>query len=154
MAHFSMKKMVLVPVGMRVLTPWARRPKSLARALIQVSSLGPQMRCRYSSAWPLVGLMTTLACSSRYIRWLREATYHSCVPPFQQLYGDRRGQGRILYCEFSTGSSWSGSMMAGVGVGAGCRILWAEVMGTGWGGGLWLTSKIGRASCQPEIRSG
>ena len=26
--------------------------------------------------------------------------------------------------------------MAGVGVGAGCRILWVEVMGTGWGGGL------------------
>ena len=26
--------------------------------------------------------------------------------------------------------------MAGVGVGVSCRILWAEVMGTGWGGGL------------------
>ena len=64
MADFDTKKMVLVTVGMRVTTPWARRPKSLVRALIQVSLLGPQMRCQYSSAWPLVGLMTTLACSS------------------------------------------------------------------------------------------
>ena len=60
---FATKKKVLVPVGMRVPTPWNRRPKSLASALIQVSPLGPRMRCRYSSAWLLVGLMTTLACS-------------------------------------------------------------------------------------------
>ena len=121
---------------MCVLTPWARCPKYLAKALIQVSPLGLRMRCRYSSPWTLVGSMTTLACSSLCIRWLRAAKYRVCVPPFQRLYGDGRGQGCRLYREFSTGSSWSGSMMAGVGVGAGCRILWAEVMGTGWGGGL------------------
>ena len=61
---FSINNTVLVPVGMRVPTPWSRSPKSFARALIQVSLLGPRMRCQYSSAWPLVGLMTTLACSS------------------------------------------------------------------------------------------
>ena len=62
-ADFSIKKTVLVTVGMRVPTPWARRPKLLARALIQVSLFGPRMKCRYLSAWPLVGSMTTLACS-------------------------------------------------------------------------------------------
>ena len=36
----------------------------------------------------------------------------------------------------STGSSRSGSMMAGVGVGVGCRIHWVGVMGTGLGGRL------------------
>ena len=44
MADFATNKTVLVPVGMRVPTPWDRRPKSLARALIQVSPLGPRMR--------------------------------------------------------------------------------------------------------------
>ena len=43
-------KTVLVPVGMRVPTPWVRRPKSLARALTQVFLLGPRVRCRYSIA--------------------------------------------------------------------------------------------------------
>ena len=38
-------KTVLVPVGMRLPTPWARRPKSLARALTQVVPSGPRMRC-------------------------------------------------------------------------------------------------------------
>ena len=64
MADFSIKKTVLVPVGMRVPTSWARRPRLLARDLIQVSPFGPQMRCQYSSAWLLVGLMTMLACST------------------------------------------------------------------------------------------
>ena len=131
-----MKKTVFVPVNIRVPTPWDRHPKSLARALIQVSPLGPRMRCRYSSAWLLVGLTMTLDCSSWRIRWLRAATYRGCVPPCQRLYGDGRGQGRRLYCEFSTGLSRSGSMMAGVGVEVGCRIHWAGVMGTGLGGGL------------------
>ena len=44
MGDFATKKMVLVLAGMRVPTPWVRRPKSLARALIQVSPLGPWMR--------------------------------------------------------------------------------------------------------------
>ena len=65
---------------------------------------------------------------------MRAATYHGCVPPFQRLYGDGRGRGCRLYRKFSTGSSWYGSMIAGVGVGDVCRILWAEVMGTGWVG--------------------
>ena len=64
MADFDIKKTVLVPVGVRVPTPWARRPRSLAIALIQVSPLGLQMRCQYLSAWPLVGSVTALACSS------------------------------------------------------------------------------------------
>ena len=64
MSDFAIKKTVLVPVGMQVPTPWARRPKLSARVLIQVSPFGTRMRCRYSSAWPLIGSMTTLACSS------------------------------------------------------------------------------------------
>ena len=67
-ADFAIKKTVLVPFCTRLPTPWARRPKSLASALIQVSPLGTQMRCRYLSAWLLVGLMTTLACSSLWIK--------------------------------------------------------------------------------------
>ena len=50
MEDFATKKTVLVPVGMRVPTPWARHPKSLARALTEVLPLGQHMRCRYSSA--------------------------------------------------------------------------------------------------------
>ena len=50
MAYFATKKTVLVPVVMRVPTPWARRPKLLVRALIQVLPLRPRMRCRYSNA--------------------------------------------------------------------------------------------------------
>ena len=50
MEDFATKKTVLVPVGMRVPTPWERRPKSLARALAQVLPSGPQTRCRYLSA--------------------------------------------------------------------------------------------------------
>ena len=98
--------------------------------------MGPRMRCRYSSAWPLFRSMPTLACSSWWIRWLRAASYRGCVPPCQRLYGNGRGWGRILHQKFSTGSSRSGSMMAGVGVGVGCRIHWDEMMGTGLGGGL------------------
>ena len=63
-----------------------------------------------------------------------EAKYRGCVPPCQRLYGDGQCQGRRLYSNFSTGSSRLGSTMAGVGVG--CRIQWAGVMGTGLGGGL------------------
>ena len=50
MADFATKKTVLVTVGMRLSMPWVGCPKSLARGLIQVSPLGPWMRCRYSSA--------------------------------------------------------------------------------------------------------
>ena len=63
-ADFAIKKTVLVPVGMRVLMPWAMHPKSFASALIHMSPLGTGMRCQYLSAWPLVGSMTILACSS------------------------------------------------------------------------------------------
>ena len=50
MAYFATKKTVLVLVGMRVPTPWTRRPKLLARALTQVLLSGPRMRCQYLSA--------------------------------------------------------------------------------------------------------
>ena len=49
-SQFPTKKTVLVPVVMRVLMPWARRPKFLTIALIQVSPLGARMRCQYLSA--------------------------------------------------------------------------------------------------------
>ena len=67
---------------------------------------------------------------------MRVDTYRGCVPPFQRLYGSGRGRGYRLYSGVRTGSSRSGSMMAGVGVGVGCHIHWAGVMGTGLGGGL------------------
>ena len=40
----GMKKIVLLPRGMRVPTPCARRPISFARAVIQVSASGPLER--------------------------------------------------------------------------------------------------------------
>ena len=58
------------------------------------------------------------------------------MPPCPRLYGDGRGRGLRLYREFSTGLSRLGLMMAGVGVGVGCCIHWAGVVGTGLGGGL------------------
>ena len=74
MEDFSTKKTVLVPVGMRVPTPSARRPKSLARALTQAALSGPRTRCQYSSACLLAGSMTVLACYSCWGRWLSAAT--------------------------------------------------------------------------------
>ena len=50
MEDFATKKTVLVPVGMRVPTPWVSRLKLLVMALTQVSPSGPRMRCQYSSA--------------------------------------------------------------------------------------------------------
>ena len=64
------------------------------------------------------------------------ARYCGCVPPFQRLYGYGRGWGGRLYHKTSTGSSRLRSIIAGVGVGVGCRIYWAGVMVTGLGGGL------------------
>ena len=72
----------------------------------------------------------------RWIQWLRAATYRVCVPPCQRLYVDGRGRGLRLYREFSTGSSRSVSMMSVVGIGVGCCIHWAGVMGKGLGGVL------------------
>ena len=58
---FPMKKMVLFPFGMQVPTPWAKRPKSLAKARIQTSRFGPLMSLWYSWDSPVMGLMTALA---------------------------------------------------------------------------------------------
>ena len=57
----GMKKMVLVPLGMRVPTPCARRPKSLASARIQTAAFGPFTKSRYSSSCPVCSSKTALA---------------------------------------------------------------------------------------------
>ena len=64
------------------------------------------------------------------------ATYRGCVLPCQSWEVDGQGRGYRVYREVSTGLSRSGSMMAGVGVGVGCRIHWTGVMGTSLGGVL------------------
>jgi hypothetical protein len=56
-----MKKQVLVPEGIRVLTPWASHPSSLAKDWSQISKSGPSMRCLYSCTLPVVALVTELA---------------------------------------------------------------------------------------------
>ena len=57
-AERGIKNMVLLPDGIRVPTPWARRPRSLAKAVIHVLDSGPVERSRYSRLWLDIGSMT------------------------------------------------------------------------------------------------
>ena len=54
------KKTVLVPVGMRVSTPCASLPRSLARLQVQTSLLGPRSKCQYSRDLPVTSSVTEL----------------------------------------------------------------------------------------------
>ena len=57
---FGMKLKVLVPVGILVPTPLARRPSSLANDVAQIPLVVLCMRCLYSRDAPIFGSMTAL----------------------------------------------------------------------------------------------
>ena len=59
-SDFKMKWMVFVP-SILFLTPWARRPNSLANDRSQISRSGPIMRWRNSWRSPVIGFVTELA---------------------------------------------------------------------------------------------
>ena len=60
---FWYEKIVFVPDGIRVPTPCAKRPRSLANAVIHVAALSPVLRWRYSRALPDCASTTELACA-------------------------------------------------------------------------------------------
>ena len=55
-----MKPNVLEPVDIRVPTPLASLPSSLAKEVRQMSAVSPVTRCRYSREAPVVGSRTSL----------------------------------------------------------------------------------------------
>ena len=59
-----MKVVVSFPVGIVVPTPCARRPRSLAKALIQISMSGPFSRWWYSRMVPVSESITGHAINS------------------------------------------------------------------------------------------
>ena len=75
-SHLRMKKTVLVPVGMRVKIPYASRPRSLDKLLVQIFWFGPLKSCRYSKDWLVTSSMIELA-SRRSVT----LTYQTLVPP-------------------------------------------------------------------------
>ena len=65
-SSFGMKYIVLVP-SICLLTPWAKRPNSLAKYLVHISLSGPLMRWRNSWSTPVSGFRTAFAPSYIYI---------------------------------------------------------------------------------------
>src|SRR5687767_1892377 len=61
----AMNLMVLVPDGMRIPTPWASRPNSLAKDVSHCSLVCPvtlpETRCQYSYVFPVTVSITALA---------------------------------------------------------------------------------------------
>ena len=57
----DMNNTVFVLVGLLVPTPWASRPRSFARLVLQMSLLGPGIRQEYSRDWPVLVSITVLA---------------------------------------------------------------------------------------------
>ena len=56
----GMKAIVFVAVGIRVPTPFAKRPSSLANDICQIVLVGPWMRSLYSKEEPVTGSTTEL----------------------------------------------------------------------------------------------
>ena len=59
-ADCLIKKIVFVPLFIRVPTLYASQPRSLARAVVHVFLVGPRMRCLYSRTVPAEGSITEL----------------------------------------------------------------------------------------------
>ena len=73
-----MKNMVSLP-RMRLPTPWANLPKSLARDVIHISLSGPLDRAPYSREVPVASSMTAFASNSLCTMWVVAAIYCPCI---------------------------------------------------------------------------
>ena len=62
MFFFLMKNTVFVPLGIRVPTPCANRPRSFARLVSHRRLSGPCAKCLYSRILPVSESTTALAC--------------------------------------------------------------------------------------------
>ena len=75
-SSFGMKYIVLVP-SILLLTPWAKRPNSLAKYLVNISLSGPLMRWRNSCRTPVIGFRTAFA--SKLLIYLSELAYRALL---------------------------------------------------------------------------
>ena len=78
-SYFGMKYIVLVP-SIRLLTPWAKRPNSLATYLVHISLSGPLMRWRNSCNTPVIGFRT--AFDSKLYICLAALAYRALLTAF------------------------------------------------------------------------
>ena len=56
-----MKKIVFLPVGILVPTPWASPTRSFVKYLVHIFEFGPRRRAGYYSSVPVICLVTSLA---------------------------------------------------------------------------------------------
>ena len=72
-SSFGMKYMVLVP-SILLITPWAKRPNSLARDLVYIPLSGPLVRWKISCNTPVTEFRTEFA--SKLLIYLTALAYH------------------------------------------------------------------------------
>ena len=65
--HGWTKNIVLVPVFILAPTPWASRPRSLARAFFHMTLLGPFIRFLYSRDSPVKPITVLMRLSTRWL---------------------------------------------------------------------------------------
>ena len=75
-SSFGIKYMVLVP-SIMLITPWDKRPNSLAKDLVHISLSGPLMRWRKSCSTPVIGFRTAFA--SKFVIYLAALAYHELL---------------------------------------------------------------------------
>ena len=75
-SSFGMRYIVSVP-SILVLTPWAKRPNSLARDLVRISLSGPLMRWLNSCNTPVTGFRTSFA--SKFLIYLEALAYRALL---------------------------------------------------------------------------
>ena len=90
---FVMKYMVLVP-SILLLTPWDKRPNSLARDLVHISLSGPLMRWQNSCSTPVTGFSTEFA--SKCLIYLAAFAYRALVTDGSCWRGWRNGYWWVL----------------------------------------------------------
>ena len=92
-SSFGMKYMVLVP-SIILLTPWDKRPNSLARDLVHISLSGPLMRWQNSCSTPVTGFSTAFA--SKSVLYLAALAYRALLTARSCWHGWRNGYRWVL----------------------------------------------------------
>ena len=92
-SSFGMKYMVLVS-SILLLTPWAKRPNSLARYLFHIYLSGPLMRWRNSCSTPVTGFSTEFA--SKCLIYLVALAYPALLTSGSCWCGWRNGYQWVL----------------------------------------------------------